>query len=213
MKSIAGMAISGTGMLDDAIDRSIASCLLYGYLESVAKEESDGLSDTAKEYAKQYAGAIATLRSQYVSYAIMREKMKSFGSPAFVTMSDPQIETILSLYEDKTKIANFSVIEFSQKMYSVVGLSWDQLSDLRRRHYSYFVPIARYYADNYGTLISDMHIASCVGFPNNPGKELIFWITGIPSSKIAADIMAGSISCGWTEVTLLGDYVRIMVEK
>jgi hypothetical protein len=199
---------------DSEADRIIATALLYGYIVSaIRSDSSNDASSVASSYYKIYKSAVSEMKASYISYPIIVSKIEaSYKASSFSDLSETQISEIMRLYRDKTKKVDFSVNMFSQYMYGIANMSISQHSKLAAHHYECICPIVRRYVDGYGAKASDMTVVSAYGdFPDNPGKEIIFYINNIPSAKIVSDIENGFMPINYYSVSIKGDYVDLML--
>lgn len=197
---------------DSYIDRIISTCLLYDYLYSLVSSDNSyesKVKQVAKSYSKLYKGTVAKLKSTYISYVIMKKKIISFGKDSFLELSVDQIQTIVDLYKDKTKIVSFSIGTFSQYMYKISKMDYVFFQRLSKIHKDVMSPIMKHYIDSNSLKETDLEVYDAEVNPDAPGKIILFTINGVPSSRVASDISSRRIYIDYKSISVQGNYVKI----
>lgn len=181
------------------IDRIIISCILYDYIQKILKEQpsyQNNSKDLASSYLELFLNEFKSYKSSAVSYTIMRKLVEKLNKGSILQFYDDEIREVIDLYNNKTAVVPFSSYSFSQYMYRVLNLSHKGYRFLSEVHKSVMVPILQFYKNNYEINDSDMEIYSAEEYPEIPGKEILFSIKGINSTKIASDIKMKRIPLG-----------------
>lgn len=199
----------------DYIEEIIVCSLVFKYIVSLTNQntsELNNIKDLAKSYMSLYRNKVASLSGVYISYKLMRDAVIRLGSNNFLSLKQSSIDEIYNLYNDHTKIVPFSAVSFSQYMYSIKKLSFNELRRLAEIHKKVMTPISMYYFDKSGIKISSMHIVSSNGIANNPGKEIVFYIDGVSSARIMADLVSNKINSSFYSATILNEYVKLIMD-
>jgi hypothetical protein len=203
--------------LEDNVDEQILSCLIYDIVKRILSSDDQVQNDIRSLAASYIPGMVKKLdefRSSFASYSTMRSEIESFSKPTFLSFSSREISRIVSLYQDRTKVVPFSSVFFSQYMYKLINvpeMDYKRLSNIHRRLMS---PIARFYSEQYDGADSDLEIFTALGYPDRPGKEILFTVKNVDPSRIVSDIKTSRIPISrnseYQEVRVKGKYVMVV---
>lgn len=197
----------------DSTERLMVCCILYKFMMQLVLNndaEANNMKATASSYMNLYRDKVQKLNGTYISYKVMRNIIINSGYTNFLYFSENLINEVYEAYTDHTRIEKFAVHSFSQYMYQIRNLNYKQHQRLSRIHYNTMAPIAKYYYDKYGISPTCLQISNAEGIEDNPGKEIIFMISGVSSSKILADLVSRKINSDYYSATIKGDYVRLV---
>ena len=172
-------------------DRLILSCILFSFVKSLLSLDNKNYSSSkelTESYFETFNGKLEELKEKYISYYLMRDRIKSFDKKSFLDFNLNEINQIYLLYTDKTEISKFSNNYYSQTMYKTAALNFSQNKRLEEIHYKIMIPIGEFYSKKYKINIDNLEVYSVHSVEDNPGKSIIFGIKDIPSSKILSDI-------------------------
>jgi hypothetical protein len=203
--------------MEDNIDQLIASSLLYDLLERIIKSEENLQNDIralAETYLKGYVKKVLDAKSNLVSYESMRAKAISYRKNDFMLFTRDNIKQIVDLYNDKTAIVKFSTQYFSQYMYKLLNIPYNNYNRLSENHFAFMVPVMNFYIDKYGLNSDSMEISSAMHYPPSPGKEISFKIKSVEPASIVSNISTGRIPLvkdrDYHSVKVSGDLVKVI---
>jgi hypothetical protein len=203
--------------LEDNTDILILSCLLYDYVSRVISTEQSLQSNVKKVVETYLPGFIKKLteyKEGFVAYTTIKEYIENLRKNSFLEFTLLNINSVVKLFQDKTQIKDFSTSYYSQYMYRILNISQYHNSNLNRFHFSIMVPIIKYYIDGYKAVPSDMEVFNAIGVEDNPGKEILFKIKNIESSKVLNDIRSSRIPLSspkdFFSISLYKNYIRII---
>lgn len=197
----------------DNIEKLVVSALLFKYVQSILQQnnsEANNLKSLVDANIKSYRTTVSELNGKYISYKRMRDIVKKSNHTLFVQFNDALIDEIHLAYTDTTVVVPFSMTSFSQNMYGIGTLNFFELGRLGRIHHNIMVPIAKYYHTKLGISAKSLQIETADEIPNNPGKVIYFFINGVPNTTIAADIMNSRMGIQYHNVSIVGDFVRLV---
>lgn len=186
-------------VFDSQIDKLIVSCLLYDYIVRVLSKQS-GFQNNSMELAKSYLDLFINdfiiYKDSAVSYTLIRKKIEATKKNSIIEFYDDEIRDIVNLYNDKTAVKTFSTTSFSQYMYRVLQLSNKEYKFLSNIHKNIMIPIAKFYKNLYDIEDKNLEIYSAQEYSGLSGKEILFLIRGIDTTKIVSDINTKRIPLG-----------------
>jgi len=206
-----------TQPLEDKIDELILSCLMYDYIKKVIVNESNlenNMKLLAETYLPNFKRNLAAFKESFISYDQMRKTIEGYRKNSFLEFTSTDIEKIIRLYQDRTKILPFSTNYFSQYMYKVINISDYHYKRLSNIHSKIMTPILKFYIDNFNSKDSDLEILSALGNIRNPGKEISFSIKNIDSARIVNDVSTSRIpikkDTDFYSIKVYKEYVKLI---
>lgn len=170
------------------VNRILTGVILFKTLQKIViskKEETDNIKDIAKQYSVTFKNIVSDLEGKFISYKQIYEKIESYNLPNFLSISERQITEIYTLYENKAEVKEFSLFDFSIKMYKLLNLKESYFKRLSKIHFNVICPIINYYAKMYNILMRDVNIED-VG--STPTHQIKLAINGISSNQIYNDL-------------------------
>jgi len=203
--------------VEDSTDNLILSCILYDYVKKIVENErslANNVRDLAQNYLPGFKRNLESFKTSFISYDTMRKTIESLQKDSFLNFNENDINSIVSLYRDRTQVISFSSNYFSQYMYRVLVANDYQYKRLSSIHFSVMVPIIKFYVSNNGMSDSDMEVFSATNYLENPGKEILFRIRGLAPSKVVNDVKTFRIPIkenrDFYSIEVYKDFVKIM---
>jgi len=197
---------------DNNNNRLIVSCLLYDYIKRVIGSEDqnkNNVKSLVNSYAGIYKDQLTAFSNKFVSYNIMVRTVESFEKNSFLEFTEREIYSIIDYYKNRTELIKFSTTFFSQYMYKIVDMRYNQYQRLSDIHFNVMVPIIKFYMSNNGLNSEDLEIFDAEVYKDNPGKEILFGVKGISSTRVVSDIKTNKIIIDYYKVDIYGQYVKI----
>jgi hypothetical protein len=194
-------------------DRLIVSCLLYDYTKKILENEDKNKNNVKRlvaSYAEIYKDQLGVFKEKFVSYIIMVRTIESFRKETFLEFTESEIYQIIDYYKNRTELVKFSITSFSQYMYKIINLKYDQYQRLSNIHFNIMVPIIKFYMDNNGLSAQDLEIFDAEVYKDNPGKEILFGVKGINPTRVVSDIKTNNILIDYYKVETYDSYVKII---
>lgn len=170
------------------VNQILTGVLLFKTLQNLMNSSNkyqDDIKPTAFQYATTFKNIAESLEKKYVSYKQIYNKILSYKILSFLSISINQINEIFSLYQDKTELIDFSLNNFSTRMYNLGNINEIAYNRLSRIHYKIMVPIVEYYMTYHNISLEDVTVED-VG--NTPAHQIKISIAGINSNQIYSDI-------------------------
>lgn len=176
------------------INKIITGVLLFKTLENLIKTKTlkeDSIKETSDQYVKTYKSITESLEGQYISYKQIRKIIEDNSLKDFLKITSTLLNSIYNVYQNKTKIKEFSCYEFSPAIYNITNLSEQENVRLSKVHFNIIVPIIKYYVMYFKIMMKDITVDD-VG--NRIGTEIKLSINNIPCNQIYQDIETNNIN-------------------
>lgn len=192
-------------------ERCAIECITYTYISALLDSStSNDASSLISLYASKLKAAFLNTSGTYVSYNNVINYLKTYNLTNLLVLNDDQIDEVSTLYADTTKLVAFSVLSFDPLMYGVENLNSTQLSYLQQVHFNVISKIIEYYHDIYGVNYSALKVEIDSAAIDNPGKIIDFYIDGIDSSRVYADIIKKTVYIDYYKVRCIYPKIQII---
>ena len=172
----------------DADLQKIVACITYKYVSASLNVYNNASSTTrslVESFVPKIKEEIISLQNQYLSYNLMMKEIKKIKKQNFSVYNDAEINSVYTLYMNKTRIVPFNPYTYDPAMYKVTKLS--AVDALKNIHQNIMKNIALYYMDKYNIRPEDVEIISSETDDGIIGKEIIFGIKNISPAIICND--------------------------
>ena len=187
--------------------------LFYKYILSLTSTDDANRNNTnalIDSYLSTYKYKFLELKQTYTSYLEILLFLKKIEGTNLLSVKESEINEVHKIYRNSKLIEKFNIHTFNETVYSVDRLDGDSYTYLKKIHFNTMVPIIKYYMKVYGVDQSDMKIVSASEADGNTGKKILFCITGIPSTKIFADIVGHKFPIKYVSAELKFPHVEIV---
>ena len=171
------------------VNKILAGILTIDVLQKLMKYDTAYNTDASaltKEYFSTLKNISESLKGKYISYKLIYNKIVDWKVPNIMAVNQNMINQVISLYENKEVIKDFSTSYFSQYMYNITGLNDKELTALNIAHNRVFIPIVEYYISNFK--IRNQNVSLDADLSGFKGKTIKLSIDGIKNARIFADI-------------------------
>ena len=172
----------------DADLQKIVACITYKYVSASLNVYNNASSTTrslVESFVPKIKEEIISLQNQYLSYNLMMKEIKKIKKQNFSVYNDAEINSVYTLYMNKTRIVPFNPYTYDPAMYKVTKLS--AVDALKNIHQNIMKNIALYYMNKYNIRPEDVEIISSETDDGIIGKEIIFSIKNISPAIICND--------------------------
>ena len=172
----------------DADLQKIVACITYKYVSASLNVYNNASSTTrslVESFVPKIKEEIISLQNQYLSYNLMMKEIKKIKKQNFSVYNDAEINSVYTLYMNKTRIVPFNPYTYDPAMYKVTKLS--AVDALKNIHQNIMKNIALYYMNKYNIKPEDVEIISSETDDGIIGKEIIFGIKNISPAIICND--------------------------
>ena len=172
----------------DADLQKIVACITYKYVSASLNVYNNASSTTrslVESFVPKIKEEIISLQNQYLSYNLMMTEIKKIKKQNFSVYNDAEINSVYTLYMNKTRIVPFNPYTYDPAMYKVTKLS--AVDALKNIHQNIMKNIALYYMNKYNIRPEDVEIISSETDDGIIGKEIIFGIKNISPAIICND--------------------------
>ena len=180
------------------------------YLTSTDDANRNNTNALIDSYVASYKNKFIELKQNYTSYLEIILFLKKINGTNLLSVKESEIDEVYKIYKESRLIEKFNIHSFNETVYNVNQVDNDAYVYLRKIHYNVMVPIIKYYMKVYNLDQSAMKIISATEASGNPGKKVIFYIDGIPSTRVFSDIVGHKFPIKYVSAELKFPHVEIV---
>ena len=180
------------------------------YLTSTDDANRNNTNALIDSYVASYKNKFIELKQNYTSYLEIILFLKKINGTNLLSVKESEIDEVYKIYKESRLIEKFNIHSFNETVYNVNQVDNGAYAYLRKIHYNVMVPIIKYYMKVYNLDQSAMKIISATEASGNPGKKVIFYIDGIPSTRVFSDIVGHKFPIKYVSAELKFPHVEIV---
>lgn len=178
------------------INKIIVGVVLFSTVDRIVELNSNyknSSSELVDSYIETIKGTVVGLNERYTTYKEIKNYIERKNISNFFNIKRTEISDILTLYNSRKNIPEFSTFSYTALMYGIDRIFDHQNERLRKIHYNIICPIIKFYMNCENITEGDVTISD-VSADNNPGKEIKLAISGIQNGRIINDINSKKIN-------------------
>ena len=173
--------------------RNMACCVVYDLIQNeYANNPNVSANDLAKKYITVTYQEIAGMKNKVIAYDLMKRYSMYLSKP-FTQYTISEIQQMNDYFSIKIYIQEFSIASCRPEQYGLYQVTAQEQIYLRNVHEKVMCPIIRFFMSTYGIKQNAMKILDAKGESNKPGKQIRFYIDGVPSINVYSTLITEQI--------------------
>lgn len=171
----------------------MTACVVYDMIQNqYATNPNVSPNDLAQKYFPTVYNEIEGMKYKVIAYDLMKRYSQYLAKP-FLQYTINEIKQMNDYFKIKIFIQEFNTATCRPEQYGLFQVSAQEQQYLKNVHEKVMCPIIKYFASTYGIQTNAMKILDAKGESNKPGKQIRFYIEGVPSINVYSTILSENI--------------------